>query len=175
MKNLSWEKQREYNLNLEYLYSLRDRQLEISDSEKLEKIEFRLYTGIFEYNGVEYVTYSKEMGVFSTIEDAINKYIELKLSEEIGKKDNSFVRKIAWTSFDGEVFGRVQFTVNMFSANYGEEYITLKEWAERQGISDITARAKARNGFLESAKKYGRQWFIKSSEKNIDNRLKENN
>ena len=175
MKKISWEKQREYNLNLEYLYSLRDRQLEISDSEKLEKIEFRLYTDIFEYNGVEYVTYSKEIGVFDTIEEAINKYIELKLSEKIGKKDNSFVRKIAWTSFDGEVFGRVQFTVNMFNANYGEEYITLKEWAEIQGISDITARAKARKGLLESAKKYGRQWFIKASEKNLDNRLKENN
>lgn len=55
-----------------------------------------------------------------------------------------------------------------------ENYISLVEWAKKNGISDATARQKALKGLLPSAKKIGRNWVILSSEKNKDNRRKEN-
>lgn len=49
-------------------------------------------------------------------------------------------------------------------------FITLKKWAEREGIHPATARRKAGNGMLATARKLGRDWFIDSSETNKDNR-----
>lgn len=52
-------------------------------------------------------------------------------------------------------------------------YITLKAWAEREGIDPSTARQKARRGALRTVIKVGRDWLIDEEEKNIDHRFKD--
>ena len=50
--------------------------------------------------------------------------------------------------------------------------ITLKEWAEINGLESSTARQKAARGSFKTARKIGRQWFIDADEPNSDNRVK---
>ena len=52
-------------------------------------------------------------------------------------------------------------------------YITLKAWAEREGIDPSTARQKARRGSLKTVIKVGRDWLIDEEEKNVDHRFKD--
>ena len=52
-------------------------------------------------------------------------------------------------------------------------YITLKEWAEREGITPATARQKAGRGGFATAIKIGVQWLIDEEEKNVDHRFKD--
>lgn len=52
-------------------------------------------------------------------------------------------------------------------------YITLKAWAEREGITPATARQKAGRGALRTVIKVGRDWLIDEDEKNIDHRFKD--
>lgn len=49
--------------------------------------------------------------------------------------------------------------------------ITLKQWAQREGISPATARQRAIRGTLPAVK-MGRDWFIEESTPNTDNRIK---
>ena len=49
-------------------------------------------------------------------------------------------------------------------------FISLTEWAKREGITARAARHKASSGLLETAQKIGRNWVIDDSEKNRDNR-----
>ena len=49
--------------------------------------------------------------------------------------------------------------------------ITLKSWAEREGINPATARQKANRGTIP-AEKIGRDWFINENFKNTDLRVK---
>lgn len=53
-------------------------------------------------------------------------------------------------------------------------YITLKAWAEREGIDPSTARQKALRGGFKTATKVGRDWIIDESEKRTDLRFKAN-
>lgn len=53
-----------------------------------------------------------------------------------------------------------------------EELISLKEWAEMQGISPDTARQNVLRGKYKTAKKIGRNWVIDKNEPNIDHRRK---
>ena len=53
----------------------------------------------------------------------------------------------------------------------GNDLITLKEWAARNGISAATARQKAGRGGFITARKVGRDWMISASEPHIDNRF----
>ena len=54
-----------------------------------------------------------------------------------------------------------------------EGYITLKEWAEKHGITPDTARQRANRGAFQTAKKIGNLWIISKDEKLIDHRRKE--
>lgn len=53
-------------------------------------------------------------------------------------------------------------------------YITLKAWAEREGIDPATARQKALRGGFKTAMKVGRDWVIDEAEKRTDLRFKAN-
>ena len=53
-------------------------------------------------------------------------------------------------------------------------YITLKAWAEREGIDPATARQKALRGGFKTATKVGRDWIIDEAEKRTDLRFKAN-
>ena len=53
-------------------------------------------------------------------------------------------------------------------------YITLKAWAEREGINPATARQKALRGGFNTAMKVGRDWVIDETEKRTDLRFKAN-
>lgn len=53
-----------------------------------------------------------------------------------------------------------------------ENYITLKEWAEKNGIHPDTARQRANRGAFQTAKKIGNLWIISKDEKLIDHRRK---
>ena len=50
--------------------------------------------------------------------------------------------------------------------------IPLTEWARNNHINPATARQNAGRGKYKTAKKIGRDWFIKEWEQNIDNRKK---
>lgn len=54
-----------------------------------------------------------------------------------------------------------------------ENYITLKEWAEKNGITPDTARQRANRGAFQTAEKIGNLWIIKADEELIDHRRKE--
>lgn len=54
-----------------------------------------------------------------------------------------------------------------------ENYITLKEWAEKNGITPDTARQRANRGAFLTAKKIGNLWIISKDEQLIDHRRKE--
>ena len=54
-----------------------------------------------------------------------------------------------------------------------ENYITLKEWAEKNGITPDTARQRANRGAFQTAKKIGNLWLINKDEQLIDHRRKE--
>lgn len=54
-----------------------------------------------------------------------------------------------------------------------QHLVSLKEWAEKNGISPTTARVQANNGKFKTARKIGRNWVIDSREVNIDRRLKQ--
>lgn len=54
----------------------------------------------------------------------------------------------------------------------GNEYITLKDWAEREGLASSTVLIKIQRNCLDGAVKIGRQWFIPAAIKNKDNRVK---
>lgn len=51
-------------------------------------------------------------------------------------------------------------------------YITLKEWAEKNGIHPDTARQRALRGAFTTATKIGNLWIIKSDEALVDHRKK---
>lgn len=51
-------------------------------------------------------------------------------------------------------------------------YITLKEWAEKNGITPDTARQRANRGVFQTAEKIGNLWIIKEDEPLIDHRKK---
>ena len=53
-----------------------------------------------------------------------------------------------------------------------ENYITLKEWAEKNGITPDTARQRANRGAFQTARKIGNLWIIDKDEKLIDHRRK---
>lgn len=53
--------------------------------------------------------------------------------------------------------------------------IPLGEWAKINGLDAAYARKKAKRGSLKTAHKIGRDWFIRETEKNRDNRKKEEN
>lgn len=66
-----------------------------------------------------------------------------------------------------------KFRIKMQGENkMSEHYISLVEWAKKNGISDATARQKASKGLLPTAKKIGRNWVICGDAPNIDNRKK---
>lgn len=54
-----------------------------------------------------------------------------------------------------------------------DNYITLKEWAEKNGITPDTARQRANRGAFQTAKKIGNLWIIDKNEAHIDHRRKE--
>lgn len=54
-----------------------------------------------------------------------------------------------------------------------KDYITLKEWAEKNGIDPATARQRALRGAFATAEKIGNIWIIKKDEPLIDHRKKE--
>lgn len=54
-----------------------------------------------------------------------------------------------------------------------DDYITLKEWAEKNGITPDTARQRANRGAFQTAKKIGNLWVISKDEQLIDHRRKE--
>lgn len=51
------------------------------------------------------------------------------------------------------------------------EYLTLKDWAEREGISPSTVRHRIARGSTQ-ATKLGRDWMISVDEKLTDGRKK---
>ena len=51
-------------------------------------------------------------------------------------------------------------------------YITLKEWAEKNGIDPATARQRALRGAFQTAEKMGNIWIIREDEELIDHRRK---
>lgn len=53
-----------------------------------------------------------------------------------------------------------------------DNFITLKEWAEKNGIHPDTARQRANRGAFETARKIGNLWIIDKDEKLIDHRRK---
>lgn len=53
-----------------------------------------------------------------------------------------------------------------------EDYITLKEWAEKNGIDPATARQRANRGVFQTARKIGNLWIIDKNEPHIDHRKK---
>jgi predicted site-specific integrase-resolvase len=55
-----------------------------------------------------------------------------------------------------------------------DDFITLKEWAEKNGIDPATARQRAIRGAFETARKIGNLWIIKKDEPLVDHRRKEN-
>ena len=57
--------------------------------------------------------------------------------------------------------------------NRMDNFITLKEWAEKNGITPDTARQRANRGVLQTAKKIGNLWIIDKDEPLIDHRRKE--
>ena len=54
-----------------------------------------------------------------------------------------------------------------------KDYITLKEWAEKNGIHPDTARQRALRGAFQTAEKMGNTWVIRADEPLIDHRRKE--
>ncbi len=62
--------------------------------------------------------------------------------------------------------GQIPFTAD-------EDLITLKAWAQMNGISAATARQKAGRGSLKTARKIGRDWMVSRYEVNPDNRTKQ--
>jgi hypothetical protein len=56
-----------------------------------------------------------------------------------------------------------------------ENYITLKEWAEKNGITPDTARQRANRGAFQTAKKIGNLGLISKDEPHIDHRKREGN
>ena len=53
-----------------------------------------------------------------------------------------------------------------------KDYITLKEWAEKNGIHPDTARQRALRGAFQTAEKIGNIWIIKADEQLVDHRRK---
>jgi len=53
-----------------------------------------------------------------------------------------------------------------------DNFITLKEWAERHGIDPATARQRALRGAFQTAKKIGNLWIIDKDEPLVDHRRK---
>ena len=51
------------------------------------------------------------------------------------------------------------------------EYLTLKDWAEREGISPATVRQRIARGSTQAIK-LGRDWMIPKDEKLTDGRRK---
>ena len=49
------------------------------------------------------------------------------------------------------------------------EYLTLKDWAEREGISPATVRQRIARGSTQAIK-LGRDWMIPKNEKLTDGR-----
>ena len=54
-----------------------------------------------------------------------------------------------------------------------DNFITLKEWAEKNGITPDTARQRANRGIFKTARKIGNLWIIDKDEPLIDHRRKE--
>ena len=51
------------------------------------------------------------------------------------------------------------------------KYISLIEWADREGLDHSNARRKAREGKIKSAVKVGRNWMVHEDEKDVDHRF----
>ena len=54
-----------------------------------------------------------------------------------------------------------------------DNFITLKEWAERHGIDPATARQRALRGAFQTARKIGNLWIIDKGEPLVDHRRKD--
>lgn len=54
-----------------------------------------------------------------------------------------------------------------------DDFITLKEWAERHGIDPATARQRALRGAFQTARKIGNLWIIDKDEPLVDHRRKD--
>ena len=50
--------------------------------------------------------------------------------------------------------------------------ITIKEYAERNGLQHDNVRHKCQRGSYRTAQKIGRDWLIDEEEKDIDRRVK---
>lgn len=53
-----------------------------------------------------------------------------------------------------------------------EEWISLTEYAELNGIKAATVRQRAIRGAYQTARKLGRNWVIDKNEPHVDHRLK---
>ena len=51
--------------------------------------------------------------------------------------------------------------------------ITIKQYAERNGLNYDNVRHKCQRGSFKTAQKIGRDWLIDSEEPNIDRRTRE--
>lgn len=177
MKKLSWEEQKKYNINLEHLENIKEPSLTLdSNSEKPLKVEYELLMTEYKFNGVEFVDCTVNISKANSLQELIDDYINLKLSEEIGRDNHSgIIKRFVAYKIGDEIWKINDWTVDMSGPHSSDSnIITLKEWAEREGITDATARQKALRGSLKTAEKIGKQWFINPKEKNIDKRFKEN-
>ena len=52
-----------------------------------------------------------------------------------------------------------------------DEYLTLKDWAKREGVSPSTVRHRIARGSTQAIK-FGRDWMISVNEKLTDRRKK---
>lgn len=66
-----------------------------------------------------------------------------------------------------------EYTERLTRFDYDYDFITLKEWAIKNGIKPDTARQKANRGGFETAVKMGRDWMIKADEEPRDLRKKD--
>lgn len=52
------------------------------------------------------------------------------------------------------------------------ELITIKEYAQRNGIDHVKVRHRCERGNYKTARRFGRDWVIDSEDVFIDNRVK---
>lgn len=180
MKKLTLEQRRELNINLEHLENIKAPKVESKGI--VDKVEYKLF--IFEtiFNGKEYVEHFVEVAKSDDLNNLIERYIGMKIDGKIEKKDISNISRFVYyheEERDSDEIFRFDNVIKDWSidmrgpATSDKKKIPLKDWAEREGITDSRARQKALSGQLETAKKIGRQWFIDEDEKNIDNRFKD--
>lgn len=50
--------------------------------------------------------------------------------------------------------------------------ITIKEYAQRNGLNPSSVKHKCQRGSFKTAQKFGRDWLIDENEPNVDRRVK---